>query len=203
MSVLFWISYGVMWILLLGLLLLMLLVFRQFGLVYLKTADGVSRGGIPVGTVIPDLQFSALSGSKVQLSDYAQQPLLLLFTAPTCAPCEELKPHLKQFLERYPALGTVIFSMHEKVEESERFVRDWGVRGVIVPLTDRTMYETRFDGQVTPFAFLLDGNRKVVAKGLVNKMEDLERLLETSRARFRDKIRRVVDQLEDADTVAS
>jgi thiol-disulfide isomerase/thioredoxin len=178
MSNLFLISYGVLWFLVVCLFLLMFLVFRQFGLVYLKTAAGVSRSGVDIGTIIPDLEMETLIGDKLKLSNYGGEPLLLIFTSPHCAPCQHLIPHLDNFVDKYPGLPTLVFSMEGSEEETRSmFPRP---RYQIVPLPDRELFNSVFEGEVTPFAFIIDGTRKIVSKGLVNNLGDLEHLIDHS-----------------------
>ncbi|MFC4766616.1 TlpA family protein disulfide reductase [Effusibacillus consociatus] len=178
MSNLFLVSYGVLWLLVVSLFLLMFLVFRQFGLVYLKTAAGVSRSGVDLGTTIPDLEVKSVTGDNLKLSDYSGQPLLIVFTSPHCAPCRNLVSHLDDFIDKYPGISTLVFSIDGSEEETRSmFPRP---RYSIIPLPDREIFKTVFEGEVTPFAFVIDDKRKVVAKGLVNSLRDLEHVVASS-----------------------
>ena len=53
MNTFFWISYTMLWILVVPLVILNLVLFRQLGIMVMGTARGVNQSGIPVGHKIP------------------------------------------------------------------------------------------------------------------------------------------------------
>ncbi len=175
LNTLFYTSYIVLWALVVGLSLLMLLVFRQFGIVYLKSSDGVARSGIRIGTNVPDLTLTTKNGNDINLSKYTE-PVVLLFTSPGCGPCKQLLAKLNDYLIEYPKMNIIVFSNDTNTDDVLP-----NLRCPIIPLPDRKLYEEVFKGEVTPFAFLLDENRKVVSKGVVSDMSSIENLYKASK----------------------
>lgn len=175
METLFISSYIVLWVVVISLSFLMLLVYRQFGLVYLKTAEGVSRGGLNIGSTVPDLSFNTSFNNELKLSQY-KDPVVLLFTSPSCGPCKKLLSNLNDLIIEFPKLNIVVFSIDTKKEDILP-----NLRCPVIALEDRKLFEEVFKGEVTPFGFLLDENTKVVSKGIINDNNSIKFLFETSK----------------------
>jgi thiol-disulfide isomerase/thioredoxin len=175
MGTLFISSYIVLWIVVICLSFLVLLVYRQFGLVYLKTSEGVSRGGLKIGSTVQDLSFKNTFNNEVKLSQY-KDPVVLLFTSPSCGPCKKLLSNLNDLIIEFPKLNILVFSIDTKKEDSLP-----NLRCPVIPLEDRKLFEEVFKGEVTPFGFLLDENRKVVSKGVINDNNSIKFLFDSSK----------------------
>lgn len=172
------ISYVALWIIVICLSFLMLLVFRQFGLVYLKSsAEGVSKSGVALNTKIPDLELTTNLGMKIKLSEL-KQPTVLLFTSPHCAPCQKLIEKLNDYIIEYPLVNIILMSIDHKSDDPIP-----QLRCPVVPLPNRDMYTKVFEGEVTPYGFLIDENRKVLSKGLINDPKSIEFLIQTSKSK--------------------
>ncbi len=76
------ISYIVLWAAVLALGVLVLLLYRQLGIMYLGTAEGVSRDGIDRGATAPDFALTDQHGALQRLSGYRGRPVMLLFGSP-------------------------------------------------------------------------------------------------------------------------
>ena len=185
MSSLFISSYIVLWVVVICLSFLMLLVYRQFGLVYLKTSEGVARGGLKIGTTVPDLSLKTSFNKEIKLSQYTD-PVVLLFTSPSCGPCKKLLSNLNDLIIEFPKLNIIVFSIDTKVEDSLP-----NVRCPIIPIEDRKLFEEVFKGEVTPFGFLIDENRKVLSKGIINDNNSIKFLFDTSKKK---NLKDVIDQ---------
>lgn len=73
----------------------------------------LSRGGLPVGTQVPDFSLPDLAGTPRSLTELREgKSLLLVFSDPDCRPCQELVPKLVQFQQQHCAnnLEVVIIS---------------------------------------------------------------------------------------------
>jgi cytochrome oxidase Cu insertion factor (SCO1/SenC/PrrC family) len=98
-STAFYVSYGALWILLLVTALLVLLLYRHFGLMSLATSDAISRDGLPVGESAPALTGVDASGDPITWQPEAERPTLLFFAASGCKPCGEVVPHVERLVE--------------------------------------------------------------------------------------------------------
>jgi len=167
------ISYIVLWVLVLGLGLLVILLYRQFGLMYLGTAEGVSRDGLEKGTRAPDFALTDQHGTAHKLSSYRGQPVLLLFGSPHCSPCRTLLPQLQDWSMARRDVKVLWLNAASR-EESLKFVSDTGTGLPVLPFPPENNIMERFKVRVTPFMFMLDEQGVVRAKGLVNTRGGLD-----------------------------
>ncbi len=167
------ISYIVLWLIVLALGLLVLLLYRQLGIMYLGSAEGVSRDGIDKGATAPDFALTDQYGNPQRLSDYRGRPALLLFGSPHCSPCRTLMPQLHEWARAHPEVGVVWLNAASE-EESLKFVSELGATLPVAPYTPESKLMDRYKVRVTPFMFLLDEKGVVRAKGLANTKSGLD-----------------------------
>ena len=167
------VSYIVLWILVLAMGVLILLLYRQLGIMYLGSAEGVSRDGLARGTQAPDFSLTDQYGNQQRLSNYRGRPTLLLFGSPHCSPCRTLLPQLHEWAAAHPDVG-VLWLNAASPEESLKFVSDTGATLPIVPHPAEGNLLDAYKVRVTPFSFLLDENGIIRAKGLVNSKAGLD-----------------------------
>jgi methylamine dehydrogenase accessory protein MauD len=161
------VSYIVLWILVLALGVLVLLLYRQLGIMYLGTAEGVSRDGLPKGTRAPDFNLTDQYSNPQRLTEYQGRPVLLLFGSPHCSPCRTLLPQLHDWARSHPDVG-IIWLNAASPEESLKFASDTGATLPIAPYTPEDNLMDRYRVRVTPFLFMVDEEGVIRAKGLVN-----------------------------------
>jgi methylamine dehydrogenase accessory protein MauD len=167
------VSYIVLWLLVLGMGVLILLLYRQLGIMYLGSAEGVSRDGLNKGTQAPDFSLTDQYGNLQRLINYRGRPTLLLFGSPHCSPCRTLLPQLHDWASAHPDVG-VIWLNAASPEESLKFVSDTGATIPVAPYPPEGNLLDTYKVRVTPFSFLLDENGVIRAKGLVNTKAGLD-----------------------------
>ena len=101
------ISYIVLWLLVLTLCLLVLLLYRQLGIMYLGSAEGVSRDGLDRGKAAPDFTLTDQYGEMQRLVQYRGKPTVLIFGSPHCSPCRILLPQLHDWAKAHPEVGVL------------------------------------------------------------------------------------------------
>ncbi len=161
------VSYIVLWLVVLALLVLVILLYRQLGIMYLGSAEGVSRDGLEPGTQAPDFSLTDQYGNVQRSIDYRGRPFLLLFGSPHCGPCRVLLPQLHEWAVEHPEVG-VIWLNSASAEENARYASEVGAT---LPMSSHTPADglaERFKVRVTPFLFFLDERGVVRAKGLAN-----------------------------------
>ncbi len=170
------VSYVVLWglVLLQGAVILVLL--RQLGLMYLGSAQGVARDGLAPGERAPEFTLPDLTGRLVSLADFRGRPLLLIFGSTACAPCRGLIPDLNVFARERAAELQALYLSRGELEETRRFIDELDVRVPVAIHTDHELPD-KYKARVTPFAFVIDGEGIVRAKGLANNGDHLEQLL--------------------------
>lgn len=167
------VSYIVLWLLVLVLIALVILLYRQLGIMYLGSAEGVSRDGLDRGAKAPDFSLTDQYGNLQRLADYRGKPSVLVFGSPHCSPCRILLPQLHDWARSHSEVG-VLWLNAASPEESLKFVSDTGASLPIAPYSPEENLMDRYRVRVTPFMFLLDENGIVRAKGLVNTKGGLD-----------------------------
>jgi methylamine dehydrogenase accessory protein MauD len=170
----FWIiSYIALWVLVVVLILLVILLYRQLGIMYLGSAEGVSRDGLEPGKKAPDWALEDQYGTTHKLSDYLGKPTVILFGSPHCSPCRILLPQMHDWAKAHPEVG-VVWLNAASPEESLKFVSETGATLPIMPYTPESKLMDKYRVRVTPFMFLVDENSVIRQKGLVNTKAGLD-----------------------------
>lgn len=171
------ISYIALWAIVLVQGALIFILLRQLGVIYLGTAQGIANDGLTPGTRAPDFALPGLNGQLVSLEAFRGSPLLLVFGSPTCTPCKGLIPDLNVFARERERDLQVLFLSRGEVEATQRFVSEHEVQVPVATHPDEELME-QYQARVTPFAFLIDEDGVVRAKGLANNRSHLDMLLD-------------------------
>ena len=178
MSDVFYLSYTVMWLLVLVQGVLLLLVYRHFGLAALGTFEGVQRDGLSIGQQVPPISATGEHGQPVSWQPNGQQAHLLMFVSPDCEPCANIAPYLNALgtagssRSALSVAGIVAGGEHElarfvaKTSPSYDCFADVG-------LDATNAYRVR----VTPCGFVIGADGRVLAKGLCSDHKKLEALV--------------------------
>src|SRR5262245_27733123 len=120
------ISFIALWIIVILEGVLILLLYRQLGILYLGTASGVSRDGLAVGTKAPEFSLPTVDGQTVSLSSLRGRNVLLLFGSTHCEPCRRLLPGLEEFAGREGRDFQVLWLNQGTPEETQAFLAETG-----------------------------------------------------------------------------
>jgi methylamine dehydrogenase accessory protein MauD len=161
------ISYIVLWVFVIVLALLVVLLYRQLGIMYLGSAEGVSRDGLDRGKAAPEFNLVDQYDRPQRLSGYRGKPTVLVFGSPHCSPCRILLPQLNDWTKAHPEVG-VLWLNAASPEESLKFVSDTGAEIPVAAYSPQENLLDKYRVRVTPFMFFLDENGVIRAKGLVN-----------------------------------
>jgi methylamine dehydrogenase accessory protein MauD len=170
-------SYIALWAVVLFQGLVIFILLRQLGVIYLGTAQGVAGDGLSPGERAPEFTLPNLDGREVTLSGFRGQPLLMVFGSPSCGPCKTLMPDLQAFAAEKSATLRVLFLSRGDVEDARRFAQEQHVQVPVAVHPDERLAE-QYKVRVTPFAFVIDGDGVVRAKGLANNRAHLDALLQ-------------------------
>jgi peroxiredoxin len=171
----FYLSYAALWSLLLVFGVLVLLLYRHFGLMAMGGVEGIRRDGLALGEVAPAIRGSAADGHE-ESWEPGRAPSFVIFAAPECEPCAEVLPHVAQLANGTNGAPLRVLAVSSGREESaqrmlEKFALPFdclaeGAGGAF------KAYRVR----VTPFAFVLGEDGRVLAKGLCNSPTRLREL---------------------------
>jgi methylamine dehydrogenase accessory protein MauD len=173
------VSVVLLWILVLALAILVVLLYRQFGLIYIGSRGRVELTGLQVGTQAPATMQLEVEGETALWSLQLDSPMratFLLMSALNCELCAHLIPLLNSSVERW---GEVVrFLVVDRGEDAAGVLRELPERRewAYAVSPDGSVHDT-FDVDATPFAFVLDHEAKVLAKGLVNVPEHVDGLI--------------------------
>lgn len=173
----FYISYIAMWVLLLTEGLLLLLVYRHFGLATLGTIEGVQHDGLKIGERAFPIEGVTTQGEHIQWSPELSHSYLLAFVSPNCGPCERILPFITALNSNVEVILVVAGSRMLANKLKMRF----RLSSLMICLAEEEEHVYRdYRVRVTPFAFMIGGDGRIRAKGLCDTAEKLQFLLSTN-----------------------
>jgi thiol-disulfide isomerase/thioredoxin len=179
MSAAFYTSYAALWLLLLVITAAVFVLYRHFGLMALGTAEGVERDGLKIGEVAPRLSAFTPEGRTFNWSPSPERSALLFFGAPDCGPCEEVLPFVSRLAHSLPDdrnldIVTVVIGTTESAGE---FARMYDLPSLTLA-EDGSGASDLYRVRVTPFAFVIGADGRILSKGLCSDPLRLRRVLD-------------------------
>jgi methylamine dehydrogenase accessory protein MauD len=174
-------SYIVLWVVVLLLAFLLAGALRQLGLMQLRLGDDpgalITDTGLERGSEAPDFTgLDSESGEVVRLSELPTVPRMLVFASPGCLSCRELIPGLNEVRRTRGELDFLVVCRGD-LESCQAFGRMNRLEAPMV--VDSTgQIEKDYLVTLTPFAYLIDHEGRVVIRGIANDWRQLESLLE-------------------------
>lgn len=153
-------------------LILMVVLFRQVGIVYLGNSSDRSRGGLPLNAEAPAWQAADHRNRTVSSDDFNERPLLLVFADPDCGPCQRLMPELQNVIESNGEVPAVVVGS-ENAKVNAGMAERYRLEAPILTQEQRELTDL-FKVAVTPFAFVIDSAGRIREKGIVNSREQIE-----------------------------
>lgn len=181
MSSLFLISYVVQWLVIVGLVALVTLLYRQFGLMLMPGTKRINLGGLDEGARAPAMvvRFSGQRDSLYQWADPGRQngasahATCIVFAVPGCVICEGLSKDASNMAELAARHQDIRFLWVDSGEHPSHHLPDsWTVVSSVNSGAHLAM-----EIPATPFMYLVSSAGSVMTKGLVNQVSDIEALL--------------------------
>lgn len=169
------VSYIALWILVAVMAVLLILLYRHFGMISLGTLEGVQRDGLPVGSVAPAISGITAEGTDAGWEPRSSRYKVLLFAAPDCEPCAAVMPHVNHLARADKNLEVAAVVPGPKAEAilmKERYDSPF-----LTLAEDGSGAFSRFRVRVTPFGFVIGPDGRVLAKGLCGDPARLRHLL--------------------------
>lgn len=176
MSSLLIINEALQWLVLIGLGIAGLALARQVGVLHVRVAPAgaLDAGrGPAVGDKAPVMPVTTLDGRPLLLGGPAPGLQLLMFVSAACPMCKSLIPVAKSFATAERLSLTFIGDDDPAVQKAMVERHDL----VGFPFVNNEEIGRLYEVDKLPHAVLLDGQGKVLAKGLVNSREHLESLI--------------------------
>jgi thiol-disulfide isomerase/thioredoxin len=153
---------------------------RRAGLA-LDDPDDMPALGLEPGTPAPSFELPSIAGGRVSLDDLREpgNPLLLLFTSPTCGPCSVLLPTIAEWQREHYGEVTIALLSDGELGAIGAEADEHELVNVLVD-TDHAVYEA-YEANGTPSAVLIgdDGN---VAEWLAAGSDWIETLVQQALA---------------------
>ena len=182
MSGLWLISYIALWVLVILLTTVVLGLVRQLGLIYLRLGPEqnvlATKEGLELGSPAPDFRATDIvHGKEITLPDLKGRQSVLVFVSSSCSPCLELMPHIAAAQRSWDGKVNIVLFSQGSAQANLDLANDHKLKTLV--LSDPTgTISTAYKVRATPFAYRLDKDGLVRRRGIVNKLEDLEALLE-------------------------
>ena len=171
----FYASYGALWVLVVVLALLVLLVYRHFGMAALGTLEGVQRDGLAVGDQALELTGVDAAGDPFIWAP-GGAPAFLLFAASECQPCAAVLPFVNRLAEAADSAVDVIAVVAGASPSATRMQETYGLSFPVLA-EDGSQGFQGYRVRVTPFGFVVGEDGRVRAKGLCSDASRLRDLL--------------------------
>src|SRR5579884_182243 len=169
----------VLWVLMIVLTVLVVLLYRQFGLIYIGSRDRIALTGLAVGAIVPRSIRVIVAGNTVNWDWNARAPgrvTMAIFGEPSCLLCARLTPQLNGFADKWAHISDLIFI--EKGPVPPDFSHDVANRTQWIYAEDpEGEAHKAFDIEATPYAFAVSSSREVLSKDIGNTVRDLEGVL--------------------------
>jgi hypothetical protein len=170
----FWLSYALLWFLVVAESLLVFALLRELGRIYLSQPQSIARDGLTPGTMIPEILVEGRR-KRAPLQAFLSAPYTLLICAlPDCPFCEDVIEKAQRWSRRRPNIGALVV-----ISGSERGKYDaFETVEVALAAPNDVLYELRV--RASPFLFVVGSDGEVLSKGLANSHRDIRGLLEAA-----------------------
>ena len=147
----------------------------------LEEPEDVPQLGLEPGTPAPDFLLASTEGNDVTLSALLEDrnPVLLVFTSPTCGPCSMLMPTVAQWQREHADGLTIALLSAGDAEAVRAEAATHGIANVLLD-TDLAMYEA-YEANGTPSAVLV-GDDGTIATWLAAGNDWIESVVEQALA---------------------
>jgi hypothetical protein len=162
-------SYVALWVLLLVVAVLLVVLFRHFGLVTMGTLEGVQRDGLRIGETAPRISAVTADGAPYRWEAQEGKARLVLFGAPGCEPCGKVLPYLATLTESMRSELDVTVVVPGPSQAAALMARELPARtaqALTIVGDEGSGAADTYRVRVTPFAFAIGPERTVRAKGL-------------------------------------
>jgi methylamine dehydrogenase accessory protein MauD len=164
-----------LWVSVLFIFTCLFFVFRQFGEVYLKSSEAITRDGVSIGKQIPKFKSISFIDNLAVTNSIIDKPTLMVFISPNCQACKDLLKVWNKAKLQYPTIDFLLVG-HGTREEFEKMFKKQKAEYDLLIDEDGTMVN-RFRVRVSPFAFIIDEKGEVKSKGVCNGLEHIDHYL--------------------------
>jgi methylamine dehydrogenase accessory protein MauD len=174
-----------LWALVLFLGFLLIGLLRNVGLLTWRleqleatTPSRLGRNGLKPGKKAPDFTLASTERNEISLHDYLGRTVLLVFVQDRCGPCHEIVPELNKLAGQDRDLEVLAIN-HASPEGAREWAAETAAHFPVLIQEDLAVSK-RYEVFATPFAFLIDEQGVVKAKGIVGQRHHFGYLLSSA-----------------------
>lgn len=122
-----------------------------------------------LGKVAQPLLLQDVQGQDIPLYGVQSRFTIVLFWSPTCSHCKKEMPKVETLYPEIKALGGEIYAAYNEVEfdKWEQWLAEHPYPWInVADKTGKEMMEVKYHVDMTPLIFVLDRNKKIIAKKL-------------------------------------
>lgn len=178
MTIAFFVSYCLLWIIVIAQVAVILYLARQLGLLYIKVGPAGARMmnvGPKLNEQIAPTYLSDIRGRGLVLGAAGDRNTLLLFLSPSCSTCVEIAKSLPAIARPERQSLLLVVTSRASLEENEPLFERLSLDNVFCVIGDQLW--DAFHVALSPYALLIDTTGRLAAKGLVNNLAHLESIL--------------------------
>ncbi|MBO0822938.1 MAG: hypothetical protein J2P27_03645 [Actinobacteria bacterium] len=168
-------SYVALWVLVVLLLFLVLLLYRQYGRSLMETREGIELGGLSLNEKVPALVLERNDGQPATV-DWVSSPraTAALFALPGCPVCEHLwhEEDIGELAGRWPDVEFVWIDGPADLLDSRDHLDGWR----FLRSQDKSAHQA-VEVPASPYVYVVGNNSRVLAKGLVNHSGQLSNMI--------------------------
>jgi methylamine dehydrogenase accessory protein MauD len=173
-----WLSYIVLWVVVIAQGILTLALARMVGRLSRNTpltGARVINPGPEINSLMTDLETTDLRGNSISFRFPRDRGLFLLYVSPHCSTCVSLVPSARRFFKEISSQTDAIWVM---VSGSQEAQLEYAVRNDLTkyPITAEEQLPPGWRVRGAPFGLWIDASGRVSSKGMVNYREHLESL---------------------------
>ncbi len=128
--------------------------------------EGLSPGGVNVGSKLPEIHFSDLNGHQQVMRNLGMKAMVVYFS-PVCDHCDYQLKELEKNIERLRNVRIFLFTSYNEFLEYEgmnKYPDLSDMDDVIFGIVDYDEYDTKYGSNVTPTTYIADENGEVTGK---------------------------------------
>ncbi len=123
-----------------------------------------------VGQIMPELNMSDTSRVARTLSSINANYTVVFFYDPVCKHCRESTPALKAFFEKYKTKNIAVYApaVTGSPDNWKKYIAEFGIQDWVhvYDYSFRINFRNQFDVQKTPMIYVLDKDKKIIARRL-------------------------------------
>lgn len=123
-----------------------------------------------VGKKIPNMTLTDTLGRPVPLHNVKADYTVVFIYDPDCGHCREATPKLLDFYKKTKSRGVAVYAANLKRDPAQwkKFIREFKTQDFVngIDLRAQVDFWTTFDAQSTPVIFVLDRDKKIIARRL-------------------------------------